>query len=106
MFAICEHMVVNVISKPRLLKWIKKHPRAERELLAWYKLARTREWHNLADVREDFPSADLVGRALIFNIRHNDLRLISFESFRSQRIFVKALLTHKEYDRREWMKWA
>jgi hypothetical protein len=24
----------------------------------------------------------------------------------TQRIFVKALLTHKEYDRKEWMKWA
>ena len=23
-----------------------------------------------------------------------------------QRIYVKALLNHREYDRKEWMKWA
>jgi len=54
----------------------------------------------------NFPSADLVGMVLIFDILHNDLRLITVASWRSARIYVKALLTHKEYDRKDWNKWA
>jgi len=27
-------------------------------------------------------------------------------SYNLQRIYVKALLNHREYDRKEWMKWV
>ncbi len=58
------------------------------------------------DVRADFPSADQVGDALVFNVRHNRYRLIVVAVYRVQKLYVKALLTHKEYDREEWKKWA
>jgi mRNA interferase HigB len=97
---------VNVISKPGLKRFIRKHPQAEAELLAWYKAARHASWNNLADVRTVFANADLVGKVLIFNVLHNKLRLIAIAAFPYQRLYLKALLTHKEYDRKEWMKWA
>jgi mRNA-degrading endonuclease HigB of HigAB toxin-antitoxin module len=28
------------------------------------------------------------------------------EAFRQQRLYIKALLTHKEYDREVWKRWA
>jgi mRNA interferase HigB len=96
---------VNVISKTGLVKLIRKHPQAGEELLAWYKTAHRAHWRNLMDVRRDFPSADHVGHVLVFNILHNALRLITVEGFRGQRVYVKALLTHNEYDRKEWKKW-
>jgi mRNA interferase HigB len=99
-------MAVNVISKTGLKKLIAKHPQAEQELLAWYKVARASGWNSLADVRNNFSAADMVGRILIFNILHNELRLITVTSWRSARIYVKALLTHREYDRKEWMKYG
>jgi len=89
-----------------LKKMTRKHPQATDEVAAWYKIARQARWRNLADVRRDFPQADQIGRVVVFNILHNQLRLITFEAFRAQRIFAKALLTHKEYDRKEWMKWS
>ena len=106
MFVFCEHIIVNVISKPELNGFVAKHPQAERELLAWHKIARASEWGSLSDVRQNFPSADLVGMVLIFNVLHNQLRLITVVSWRSKRVYLKALLTHKQYDRKEWMKWA
>jgi mRNA interferase HigB len=96
---------VNVIAKLHLKKLIAKHPQVEDELLAWHKIARAADWASLPDVRRNFPSADLVGMVLIFDISGNRLRLITVASWRSKRIYVKALLTHKEYDRKEWMKW-
>jgi len=76
------------------------------ELSAWYRVARAAAWRGLADVWADFPGADQVGSVLIFDIRHNRYRLITFVVYRKQKLYVKALLTHKDYDREEWKKWA
>jgi mRNA interferase HigB len=84
----------------------KKHPRAVEELADWYKVARRAEWNRLEDVRRNFRSADQVGEVLVFDIAWNRLRLITTVDYPTKRIFVKALLSHKEYDRKEWMKWA
>ena len=97
---------MNVISKRSLAKLISKHPQSEEDLLAWLKSVRAANWNSLMDVRVQFPSADLVGRVLIFNILNNQLRLITVASWRSKRVFVKALLTHKQYDKGGWEKWA
>lgn len=97
---------MNVISKPGLLKLLKKHPQAEAQLIDWFKVARAADWKNLADVRRNYPSADQIGSALVFNVLRNDLRLITVASWRSKRIYIKTLMTHKEYMRKEWMKWA
>ena len=56
--------------------------------------------------REQFPSADQVGHVLIFDILGGNYRLITRVSYASQTLFVKALLTHREYDRKRWMQWA
>ncbi len=75
------------------------------ELDAWLRAARAAAWRNLGDVRDDFPFADQVGSALVFNIRHNRYRLIAFVVYRKQKLYLKALLTHKESDREDWKKW-
>ena len=76
------------------------------ELNFWYHTARKAEWKQLADVRSDFPFADQIGHILVFNIRHNRYRLIVRSSFPKQKLYVKALMTHKEYERKEWPIWA
>jgi mRNA-degrading endonuclease HigB of HigAB toxin-antitoxin module len=58
------------------------------------------------DVRTHFPSAGLVGSILIFNILNNQLRLVTVASWRSQRVCINALMTHKQYDRKGWMRWG
>ena len=76
------------------------------ELNAWCRTARHATWFTLIDVRRDFPGADQVGAVLIFNIRHNRYRLITRVEFTKKLLFVKALLSHKEYEREAWKKWA
>jgi mRNA interferase HigB len=76
------------------------------ELNLWCKTCRSASWSNLFDVRRNFPDVDQVGNVLIFNIRHNRYRLITFVVYGKQKLYVKTLLAHKEYDRKEWMKWA
>jgi mRNA interferase HigB len=58
------------------------------------------------EVRREYPSADQVGDVLIFDILGNNYRLITRVRYDAQRIYINALLNHREYDRKEWMKWA
>ena len=98
---------MNVISKPGLMTLLKgKSSDVVEEVIDWYKKARGANWRSLEDVRWSFPDADQVGDVLIFNIRGNRYRLIVLHVFVKGKLYVKALLTHKEYDRKEWMKWA
>lgn len=97
---------VNVVSKRGLLELTRDKPEALEEAVAWHRVARAADWRNLMDVRKDFPSAGRVGDVLVFNLRHNRYRLIVRAAFRIRTLFVKTLLTHKEYDREEWKKWA
>ena len=99
-------MVVNVISKRGLMIESARHPETVTAIERFYNVVRKSQWNGLNDVRKTFPSADQVGNVLIFDILGNNYRLITTVDYRRQRIFVKALLTHREYDRKGWMKWA
>jgi mRNA interferase HigB len=100
---------VNVISKRGLATLIEAanlDKDTRKELDECCRTARAASWRTLIDVQAVFPSADQVGHALIFNIRHNRYRLITRVDFGKQKLYLKAVLTHKEYDRKEWKKWA
>jgi mRNA-degrading endonuclease HigB of HigAB toxin-antitoxin module len=43
---------------------------------------------------------------LIFNVLGGNYRIITTVTYSRQSMHVKALLTHREYERKEWMKWA
>ena len=107
LFAFCYHVVVNLISKRGLRRLLKgKSQDVSEEVASWSKTAMAARWDNIQDIRQSFPDADQVGQVLVFNIRHNRYRLIATVFYRSRTIYIKALLTHKEYDREDWKKWA
>lgn len=60
-------------------------------------MRRTR-YQNTNELREQFPSADLVGRYTVFNIGGNKYRLIVKMIYTSQKIYIDKVLTHKQYD--------
>ena len=72
----------------------------------WWKAAKKAEWRGLNSVREAYKSADQVGDVLIFDILGGNFRLITRVNYEGQRIYIKALLSHGEYERKEWMKWV
>ncbi|HMN27602.1 MAG TPA: type II toxin-antitoxin system HigB family toxin, partial [Caldilineaceae bacterium] len=54
------------------------------------------------ELRRDFPSADQVRRLTVFDIGGNHFRLIARVEYASQRVYVRAVLTHAEYDVEKW----
>jgi mRNA interferase HigB len=97
--------IVNVICKRELFEKAFQYPDAITVVRVWYRIAVEARWKNLEDVRRAYPSTDMIGPLAIFNIGGNKYRLIVRLIFRSQRIYIKELLTHAEYDKERWKKW-
>jgi mRNA interferase HigB len=52
------------------------------------------------EVKADFPSADFIGnRKAVFNICDNKYRLVVDMRYDLGRIYVRHVVTHREYDR-------
>ena len=97
---------MNVISATTIKRYAVRHADAADELSRWNKVASHAVWRDLNDVRQHFPDADQYRSMLIFNIRHNVYRLIVKVDYRAKLLMVKEFLTHKEYTRGGWKKWA
>lgn len=97
---------MNAIDRKALRRMMKAHSESATALDAWWRATKAARWKHLEECRRSFTSADQVGRCLIFNIPGNNYRLITVVSWRNQRFYVKALLTHREYERNTWHKWA
>ncbi|HEY1757349.1 MAG TPA: type II toxin-antitoxin system HigB family toxin [Bryobacteraceae bacterium] len=95
---------MRVISKPAILRFSEKHPDALVPLLNWYRISRRAAWSSLADVRNDFGHADIVGRRTVFNIHGNDYRLIARVNYKTKRLFILCILTHSEYSKGDWKR--
>lgn len=95
---------MRVITRRAIERFAQVHPDALAALMNWYRITRHAEWGSLSDTRKDFSHADVVGRRTVFNIRGNAYRLIARVNYRSGRVFVLQIMTHREYSKGEWKK--
>ena len=95
---------MRIIKRAALVDFWQRHPDAKASLEAWYTVVRNAQWRTPAEMRQVYPSADLVGRRTVFNIAGNKYRMVARVNYRSQRVFVLYLLTHAEYDRGAWKR--
>lgn len=93
---------MRVISRRILREFSEEHSDAREALYAWYRVASKATWQNLLDVQQIYPKAEAVGNFTVFNIKGNRYRLIVDLVYLSQRIYIKYVLTHAEYDKDEW----
>jgi mRNA interferase HigB len=93
---------VHVISRKKLLEAAERHRDLAGPLDVWYRIAKKAGWRSLTDVRRVFPGADAVSRFTIFNIQGNAYRLIAEINYRTQKIFLRHVLTHAEYSKGNW----
>jgi mRNA interferase HigB len=93
---------VHIISRKRLNEFAEKHSAAKSSLAHWYHSAKRLNFSNYAELRETFPSADKVGKLTVFNIGGNKIRLIAAIHYNRKKIYIRAVLTHDEYDEQRW----
>lgn len=94
--------MLRVISKKALRDFWLVHPQAKHSLAAWHQLTRQAAWKSLPDLRATFASTELVGRLTVFNIAGNKYRLIARVEYELQRVYVRKVLTHDEYNKDKW----
>ncbi len=93
---------MHIISRKPLKEFSSYHPNSKTALDTWFQIVSTNTFENFNDLRQIFPSADQVGHLIVFNIGGNKYRLIASVHFNRQKLYVRHILTHAEYDRGKW----
>ena len=93
---------MRVTSRKALLEFSRKHPDSDVALWAWYKIVVSSCFTSFGELRRTFPSVDRVGDRYIFNIGGNKIRLIAAIHFNRQKVYIRHVLTHAEYDKEKW----
>lgn len=95
---------MRIITRARFAEFSQNHPAAMELLVRWEQAVKRAKWENTAELKATFSSASFVGEFTVFNIGGNKFRLIAFVSYDCQILYIKHILTHKEYDRGGWKK--
>ncbi len=95
-------LAMHIITRKALIQFWDKHPDSQTALQRWFKIVQKTDFQNFAELRAAFPSADKVDQWIVFNIGGNKYRLIASIHFNRNKLYIRHVLTHAEYDRGDW----
>ena len=56
-------------------------------------------WKNTHDIKQMYGDASIIGsNRVVFNIKGNNYRLVVYIVFKVQKVFMRFIGTHKQYD--------
>ena len=93
---------MHVITGKRIREAKDKWSQAASALEHWLEVAKGCKAADFAEMKGLFPAVDKVGDFHIFDIGGNKLRLIAYVRYRPQKLYIKHVLDHREYDRGKW----
>jgi mRNA interferase HigB len=93
---------VKIISNSALRAFAAQHPQAQEPLQGWRRVIEKNRFDTWAALKAAFNTVDKVGDLVVFNVGGNKYRLIAHIRFEKQIVYIKAVLTHTEYDRGGW----
>ena len=92
-----------VISWKKCKDFVDDHEEAREPLRRWFKTTENAEWKSFNDVKKTFgKTADRHRKCYIFDVHGGNYRVIARVSESWKRVFVKHVLTHREYDNDDW----
>lgn len=95
---------MHVISPRAIRQAEDSYPKAANALSAWLKLLEENSFNSFADLKQTFGSVDKVGKFCVFDLGGNKLRIITAIHFNRGKVYVRAVLSHKQYDQEQWKK--
>ena len=101
-FPFWEPYYVRVISRRAIRDFVERHPESASSLQHWANATESADWQSTVGVRNTFNSADFVGEFTVFNVGGNKYRIIAFIHYRQGAVYIKYILTHKEYSKGDW----
>ncbi|MEO5582922.1 MAG: type II toxin-antitoxin system HigB family toxin [Saprospiraceae bacterium] len=88
-----------VISKGAIHSFIEKHSNATNSLNVWYDKCKNATWRKYSDIKLTFNSIDSIRNdRYVFDIAGNHYRLVAMIHFDIRTVYIRAILTHQEYD--------
>ncbi len=93
---------MRIISHAALRAFVTAHPAAEGALQGWRRVIEKNHFPHWSALKAAFNAVDRVGDLAVFDIGGNKYRLIAHIRFGAQIVYIKAVLTHRDYDRGEW----
>ena len=93
---------MHVITRKLLNEFAEKFPDTSSALGHCYANVKNSAFANFAELRAAFPTADQVGKLTVFNIGGNKVRLIAAIHYNRRKVYVRAVLTHAQYDEGRW----
>ena len=95
---------MRVISRRAIREFTERWPDAASPLHHWANLVESSHWNTPIDVRRTMNTVDFVEDLVVFDVGGNKYRLIAFVHYRRQAVFIKNILTHKDYDTGAWKR--
>lgn len=93
---------MKIISNSALRAFAADHPHAEASLQGWRRVIEKNRFANWAELKAAFNTVDKVGELVVFDIGGNKYRLIAYIRFEKQIVYIKTVLTHRDYDKGAW----
>ncbi|WP_202315179.1 type II toxin-antitoxin system HigB family toxin [Mesorhizobium sp. L-8-10] len=92
---------MQIIARRALVEFWTRHPQAEAPLKAWFGQVSKAKWAGPADVKSEFGTkVDFVAdNRIVFDIAGNKYRLVAHAAYRFNRVLIKFVGTHAEYDK-------
>ena len=95
-------MAMKIISNSALRAFAATHPQANQPLQGWRRVIEKNRFSNWAELKAVFSTVDKVGELTVFDIGGNKYRLIAYIRFEKQIVYIKTVLTHRDYDKGTW----
>lgn len=93
---------MHIITRKRIMEAAEAYPDCATALHGWYQVMHHVRFQHFADLKQAFNSVDRVGNLYVFDIGGNKLRLIAAIHFNTGKVFIRAVLSHREYDKGNW----
>jgi mRNA interferase HigB len=93
---------MHIISRKALRAYWEEHPASEQVLDDWFRKIKQISPTNFAELRQSFPSADIFGKCVVFNVGGNNYRVITHVNFKLKKVFIRYVLSHAEYNKDKW----
>ena len=93
---------MNVVSHKAIRTFCGKNRDAEGPLDHWCRVAKRTTWVSFEEVKQTFNTAGFVVPYIVFDIGGNKYRLIAEIKFNSRLLFIRAIMTRKEYMKGAW----
>ena len=93
---------MRIISNSAWRAFAALHPQANEPLQGWRRVIEKNRFDHWTELKAALNTIDKLGELTVFDIGGNKYRLIAYIRFEKQILYIKAVLSHQDYDKGAW----